>query len=178
MGCPGGHLGCAWNTVANGATLGPNPPCSSTRRNLLPELALVFRDPTITTPSGASDQQRVTGVLAAAATNISEEIRVPGISKLTRAAARAYHANPGVTSYPLDAVVNPAVSTAQAARNVLANPRTLNPQLRSAVNGSMSDSGDSDDEHYSERMFDLTEARPGKARKRKDHLPLSGTIGL
>ena len=90
-------------------------------------------------------KQRLATALTMGLQHGSENDRAPGLAKLIRAVARRHDADP-TTPHPLDVDVNPAVSTADEARDLMNGVTPLNPDQTAAIDDYASDSSDSEDE--------------------------------
>ena len=90
-------------------------------------------------------RQRLAASLTAGLQHGSENDRAPGFGKLVRALARQFNADSS-KPHPLDVAVNPAVSTADEARDLMSGTTALNAHQQSAIEGYASDSSDDDDD--------------------------------
>lgn len=141
-----GVFGQRWSQTRKedygGETLGSVPPYSAVKSEL-PDWALraVHAKLSAAQRKKLTKRQRLAASLATALPNVSEEDRAPGIGKLTRALARQRVADP-TKPHPFDASVNPAVSTAEEARELVSGKTKLGAAQKSAIEGYASDSSD------------------------------------
>ena len=135
-----------------GNTFGSVPPYADIKRAMPPGglKALHSRVPKATT-NRWTPRQKLATTLAIGLQHASENDRAPGLGKLVRSLARRREADP-TAPHPLDTSVNPAVSTAQEARDLMSGTTKLNADQRTAIDDYASDSSDDDDDDQPIRL--------------------------
>lgn len=126
----------------NEETYGSIPPYASLKKDLPGwAMAAIYKQLPKAQLKKLTTRQKLAASLSTGVSNISEEDRAPGIAKLTRALARQRVADP-TKPHPFDASVNPAVSTAEEARDLVSGKTKLNKSQKSAIEDYASDSSD------------------------------------
>jgi hypothetical protein len=134
-----------------GETFGSVPPYATLKKELTREkLRSIFSKLPPSQIKKLTPRQRLAASLAVGLPNVSEEDRAPGIGKLTRALARQRIAEPK-KPHPFDASVNPAVSTAEEARDLVSGKTKPGPHQESAIDKYASDSSDDEAEDFARR---------------------------
>ncbi len=139
-------------------TYGRLPPYASLKTDL-PRwaMAALYKPLTKTQRQKLTTKQKLAASLSTSLPNVSEEDRAPGIAKLTRALARQHVADPS-KPHPFDTGVNPAVSTAAEARDLMSGETALNKSQKSAIEDYASDSSDEEaDETTGTRLLEEIE---------------------
>ena len=133
----------------SGESFGGMPPYSKIKPDLKPESVRALYDSSPDLPE-MDEKQRLATSLATTLTNVSEADKAPGIDKLIRAQARRRNSDP-TAPHPLDPSVNPAVSTAAKARQVMSGQIPLTTDQRRGIDEYASDSSDEEEESYVRR---------------------------
>jgi hypothetical protein len=126
-----------------GQTFGSTPPYAGLKANL-PGVKALYTKVKPSAVKKWKERQRLAMALTVGLQHGSENDRAPGLGKVIRALARQHEADP-TTPHPLDKSVNPAVSTAQEARDLMSGTRPLNAAQKTAISGYASDSSDDDE---------------------------------
>jgi hypothetical protein len=133
-------------------SFGSVPPYADIKKAMPPGglKALYSRVPKTATKKW-TPRQKLATTLAVGLQHASENDRAPGLGKVVRALARRREAEPAAP-HPLDTSVNPAVSTAQEARDLMSGTTKLNADQRMAIDDYASGSSDDDDDDQPIRL--------------------------
>lgn len=136
----------AQKTDYGGQSFGGIPPYSGLSKELVEDaISALFQKLPSSVVKRLSRRQKLATSLATGLSNVSENDKAPGMAKLIRALARR-RAQDASAPHPLDPKVNPAVSTAAEARDLMSGETDLNEDQIRAITDYGSDSSDEEDE--------------------------------
>ena len=150
-------------------SLGRIPPYSKMRDYMKKGDEQHIYDPDAKVRGRMSVERKLATSISIGASNVSEEDKAPGIAKVIRAEARAYHAGK-IKTHPLHPKVNPAVESAKRARDFMAGKEKLNKEQRISIDEEFSSSSEEEDDHWATRTGVMTPIVPdlgSKGRKGK-----------